>query len=290
MRSRYAFKANYQLYLQMTNQFFQSPDGILMPKDSDLVWRYMSFERFENLLTTSSLYFTRLDQFSDFREASMSEPSQSAVRQELGAQGDDGSIASVVIALQRATTASSCYANCWAMGLMESNLHWRAYGGGGSFKIAIMSTVGQLIGSVKAPSSDSHAGKVRYIDYNSDRSPNDIIKKAFVKRREYKSECEFRILECKRENLPSGIIANAPETEKGHLVQVDLKRLIAKIFIEPVSISDQEKLGISGRFTIDVNYQKHISDEMDRRKNLVSSLATKHISEGFTSIEFSGIL
>ena len=274
----------------MTIPIFQTPDNVQMPDDSDLVWRYMSFERLEELLTTAKLYFARLDQFSDFQEASMSEPSQDSVRQELGAQRDDGYIANVLIALHRASTASSCYANCWAMGSMESKLHWRAYGSGGSFKVAVVSTVGNLTKSVKAPNLTGYAGKVKYIDYKSHESPNDIIEKAFVKRLEYQSECEFRMLAFKGENLPSGIIANLPETEKGTLVPVDLNHFITKIFIEPVSVADQEKLGISGRLTGDAAYRNEISGEMRRRFELVSNLATKHISGSFANIEFSGIL
>ena len=35
------------------------------PKDKDTVWRYMSFEKFANILATESLFFTRADRYDD---------------------------------------------------------------------------------------------------------------------------------------------------------------------------------------------------------------------------------
>ena len=39
--------------------------GITLPKDTDFLWRYMSFEKFVSLLGTKSLFFTRADKFDD---------------------------------------------------------------------------------------------------------------------------------------------------------------------------------------------------------------------------------
>lgn len=39
--------------------------GIELPDDADFLWKYMSFEKFVNLLGTKSLYFTRADKFED---------------------------------------------------------------------------------------------------------------------------------------------------------------------------------------------------------------------------------
>ena len=39
--------------------------GIGQPQDEDAVWRYMSFEKFANMLATESLFFTRADRYED---------------------------------------------------------------------------------------------------------------------------------------------------------------------------------------------------------------------------------
>ena len=39
--------------------------GIIHPKDNATLWRYMSFEKFINILATESLFFTRADKYDD---------------------------------------------------------------------------------------------------------------------------------------------------------------------------------------------------------------------------------
>ena len=39
--------------------------GIGQPEDTDTVWRYMSFEKFADILATESLFFTRVDRYDD---------------------------------------------------------------------------------------------------------------------------------------------------------------------------------------------------------------------------------
>ena len=39
--------------------------GIIRPKDNATLWRYMSFEKFANILATGSLFFTQADKYDD---------------------------------------------------------------------------------------------------------------------------------------------------------------------------------------------------------------------------------
>ena len=39
--------------------------GIMLPEDTAILRKYMSFEKFVNLLSTKSLFFTRSDKFDD---------------------------------------------------------------------------------------------------------------------------------------------------------------------------------------------------------------------------------
>ena len=39
--------------------------GTVQPKDKDTVWRYMSFEKFANILAAGSLFFSRADKYDD---------------------------------------------------------------------------------------------------------------------------------------------------------------------------------------------------------------------------------
>ena len=44
---------------------YKEVDGITPPDDRDTLWRYMSLEKFVNMLETKSLFFTRADKFED---------------------------------------------------------------------------------------------------------------------------------------------------------------------------------------------------------------------------------
>ena len=39
--------------------------GITTPDDGDILWRYISFEKFVNMLATESLFFTRAYKYDD---------------------------------------------------------------------------------------------------------------------------------------------------------------------------------------------------------------------------------
>ena len=43
----------------------QELKGTVQPKDKDTVWRYISFEKFANILATESLFFSRADKYDD---------------------------------------------------------------------------------------------------------------------------------------------------------------------------------------------------------------------------------
>lgn len=39
--------------------------GITTPKDGDILWQYISFEKFVNMLATKSLFFTKTSKYED---------------------------------------------------------------------------------------------------------------------------------------------------------------------------------------------------------------------------------
>lgn len=274
----------------MPNLFHKVPNGIPEPVGNALIWRYMSFERLKDLLEKSELYFARLDRFPDFQEASNSIATQAEIRNEMRNQGAGDGIANVLIGLNRIATTQSCYASCWALKDFESNLHWRAYGPGETFKVVVVSTVDRLKESICTQSANLYSGVVKYIDYASQTSPNNIVEKAFIKRREYDGESEFRVLDFRPENLPSGIIGNMPSVPKFQTFRVDLSNLVLKILVEPVSIRDQEEFGISGNLRGKQEYRDQVVSELTRRLELVSELAKRHIDKDFGAVEASSIL
>jgi hypothetical protein len=71
---------------------------------------------------------------------------------------------------------------------------------------------------------------------------------------------------------------------------VDLKKLVVKIFVEPVALKDQVKFGIAGNLVGDPSYRECVYHEADKRIERVRKIAQKYIGDEFTSIEMSTIL
>ena len=53
--------------------------GIGVPRDTDYLWRYMSFEKLANLLYTKALFFTRADKFDTSKDTEYTQTVRSAI-------------------------------------------------------------------------------------------------------------------------------------------------------------------------------------------------------------------
>ena len=103
--------------------------GIIRPKDSTTLWRYMGFEKFINILAAGSLFFTRADKYDDKFEGYIPE----AIMRYYGSPN--------IRIDPRLRQYIMC--NCWHQGKEESMGMWDKYhlrNGG----IAIKTTIGNL--------------------------------------------------------------------------------------------------------------------------------------------------
>lgn len=260
----------------------KTPEGIQRPDPSTKIWRYFSFPRFKQFVENKNLYLARIDQFSDFVEGNMSGRSIEESRLELHEQGDDGQVANALVAMTRRLSSNTTYAVCWNMSERESNLMWRAYGQIPSntstdhaFKVAVSTTIEKLHKSLEQytglDSDRYYLGIVDYIDDGVSRSPQDVVTKAFTKRTEYEDEKECRFAIHRPSNMPSGLLSEMPQTEKGILLPLEVDDLIECIYVEPPSV-DQIQLGLSGTTPQDEAYANKIHYELNRRMDLVSAL------------------
>ncbi|MCY3739483.1 MAG: hypothetical protein OXH00_00535 [Candidatus Poribacteria bacterium] len=87
--------------------------GIVQPKNTDTVWRYMSFEKFADILATGCLFFSSADKYNDKFE---------------------GYIPELIMRYYTATRARSVpelrqyiMCNCWHHGDEESMAMWDKY-------------------------------------------------------------------------------------------------------------------------------------------------------------------
>ena len=159
--------------------------GIGQPKDIDTLWRYMSFEKFANILSTESLFFTRADKYDDKFEGYIPE--------------------SIIVSYESAGSQIApnfrqyIMCNCWHHGDEESMAMWDKYHLRNN-GIAIKTTMENLKNSLP-DEPNVFIGKIEYIeDYNQIDMVEDVPPEIwlhypyFYKRTPFKYEQEVRAI------------------------------------------------------------------------------------------------
>jgi hypothetical protein len=207
--------------------------------ESNLVWRYMDLPKFLDLMQTSELHFTRLDQLED--------PYEHAIQ--------------TAACRRKPLDGETMYVNCWILSEYESAAMWTIYGG--KTGIAIRSSrlrVGSLVDSPwKLEGIDgatsSAFGPVQYLDDKriaellapTGESPKNVVP-TFNKRLSFSHEHEIRM----------AIGLRGEHQERSHLrLRVNLNDLIERIFVSPtapgwianVARRAAEKYGIEKKVT-----------------------------------------
>lgn len=174
--------------------------------DSDLdtvVWRYLTFPKFINLISYGALWFCRLQHLIDEYEGQFPEKALSAMRDkneetkrhfphpEHQKQIDEWPERNVSDG--RSLTA----VNCWFIGEHESEAMWNEYVGS-SEGVAIRSTIGAVWNSVYLSNQFSFIGKIKYVDFDnyemSTYEASQAHLRAFLKdSKKFSHESELRL-------------------------------------------------------------------------------------------------
>ena len=120
------------------------------PDKSLIVWRYLDFTKFVDLLISNQLYFARSDKFED--------PFEGVFRLKDYEETKD-------MWTDERITKKYYFLNCWHINDNQSDAMWKIF-----LKtkngIAIKSTVGNLINSLANAQEDIHMSKVYYRDFS----------------------------------------------------------------------------------------------------------------------------
>lgn len=127
------------------NYIFHTP-----PKET-IVWRYIDFTKFVDLITSSNLFFCRADNFDD--------PFEGIFRLK-DYEDTKGMFESEHL------TKKFYFLNCWHINQHQSDAMWRIFLKTGN-GIAIKSTVGKIIDSLKDTHDDVYIGRVYYRDFEN---------------------------------------------------------------------------------------------------------------------------
>src|SRR5215475_712858 len=153
--------------------------AFVQPDDkAERIWRYMDFAKFVSLLASNALHFSRIDQFSDPFEGSLSRIEYEKL-QNLAAAGEaDGSIPvewrgsyfDILMSNVR-RSRRRLYVNCWHRSEFESEAMWRLYAPSG-LGVAIQSTYSRLVQALpEKVHNGCFVGAVQYTDHHTESIP-----------------------------------------------------------------------------------------------------------------------
>lgn len=173
--------------------------GIESPKNDDVLWRYMDFEKFVNLLATQSLFFTRADKFEDPYEGLMPPAVKNVFknetyrveREKYGPEAE-GAHLKLIENLRKYVMC-----NCWYHAKEESMGMWQKHHMHKG--IAIKTTMGKLKESLPT-CPNVFIGKIKYIDHATFDVPQILSEMRmmyvwyFYKRKAFEYESEVRVI------------------------------------------------------------------------------------------------
>lgn len=205
--------------------FFKHP-AFVDPGNNNLkLWRYIERDKLFHLLESSDLYFCRADYFQNEDNFEGSYP---RIEYEHQLKNDDGKVTSRRL---YEIVSKDTFINCWHLSEYENLAMWKLYSKDEK-GIAIQTDITSFKDSFENSDRNIFAGKVDYIDYETDTfykesSHNYFSMNGFSlfihKRKIYSYENEYR-----------AICTDLKGSQhKGINIKVDLNKMIHKIYLSP---------------------------------------------------------
>jgi len=201
------------------NPQFKPPDN-----ENAKIWRYMSFDRYKDMLSNSCLYFcegNKLKQNDPYEGSYLSFELLKKVSEK--------------DAVEFANKMKSCgppiRINCWHLNEFESVAMWKIYGKA----VAVQSTYKRLIKALKKCPCAVRIGKVLYIVPGKESfktvGPETVFVPWLHKHRGFEYEREIRAVIWETGDMPVF-------SDGSVLAPVDLVALIEAVYVSPIISSD----------------------------------------------------
>jgi len=223
------------------------------------LWRYLSYDKFESLLETKSLFFCRADKFSDPFEGSIPREEvlyrpegERLIQRRLNQPIDEREVQNSIKTQEDFHKNYRRYItiNCWHINTNESDAMWRLYLKDNE-GVAIQTSTERMNEVIDKIPENIFLSKIRYIDYekegffNSETYPH-LSKNIYVpfihKRKEFTHESEFRLLHEIDDDRNDNYWENQPNP-KGIFIRINVEALIEKIYFHPtVNPEIEEKI------------------------------------------------
>jgi len=195
------------------------PDLSTPPKRT-VLWRYMDFAKFVQMMESRSLWFARVDQLEDPLEATHTDAEITGLRKYL-----QGKRAEELINMFR-IAKRELYINCWRAGSEESLAMWDLYGKGSGI-VAIKSSVGRLAEAISNCPQPIYISKVKYINWNAAPGLDNVLVACSRKDLSYRHESEVRAIILRASQRPHS------KHELGISLPVKPERLITEVMVGP---------------------------------------------------------
>lgn len=199
---------------------YKNNPNISIPDSDTVVWKYLDLSKFLDLLMSQKLFMSRSDKFEDQYEGTFSEPTFEEIKK----IAENNPEFLDVYKTQRKNVVISS----WHINEYESFAMWQIFTQN-SEGLAIQSTIGRIQESLHFENQfEQHIGEVNYIDYKKEYIPFDDDFFPFLfKRKSFQYEREVRII--------SNLSSHNLNINEGVKIEVDINKLIEKIYIHPKS-------------------------------------------------------
>jgi hypothetical protein len=192
------------------------------PPSDAKIWRYISLTQLLSIMEREKLWFTCASAFDDPYEGVRPKKNIISKINEAKEISSDEKDTEEFYKYLFSKPMEIGYVNCWNISPHESAALWKQYLEA-SQGVAITSTVRDIKQAFSTSRSLKY-GKVKYIDYQSEKIPDGHTPPLYHKRKSFSHEDEFRI---------SFIEPNLDK--KGTYINIDLDILINEIYFPPVS-------------------------------------------------------
>lgn len=208
---------------------FESHPNLITPPDDTVLWRYMDFARFVQLLESRQLWFSRADQFEDPLEGTLTDgeshcKSVTADDPPLFRDASSDTMAQIM--------RHTAYVNCSRMGSFESLAMWDLYGKGSGI-VAVTTTVGLLKKQFAPDQRHVFMAEVRYVDWSAPNVLSGLLDLVARKEISYAHEAEMRAFVWDIPALSSQKYLHPEQLPAGLAFFIDPQELISEVWVGP---------------------------------------------------------
>jgi hypothetical protein len=197
---------------------YESHADLRTPPNKTVLWRYMDFAKFLEMIESQSLWFSRIDQLEDPLKGTHTDAELAGIRKHV-----EKRFARRLIRLVR-SSRREVYVNCWRSGSTESLAMWDLYGKGSGI-IAVKSTVGRLKEAVATYEKSIFISKSRYFDWNDAPGLDNVLVACSRKDLSYQHESEVRAM------IFEVSSNHAARRRLGLRLPVDIEKLITEVMV-----------------------------------------------------------